>query len=319
MRRRSSSWAVIRRRLSARFSRRASSSAPGERVEAIGDGGEFQHLRTGKAQPEITTLKGQRDRCRARSADRARGRARDRGSPIKASTVTPATAASATLFSQASAISSRGSLTISTVPMRRAVHGDRNLVALDRRTDQGRKPRRRVGAAAIARAAMAQRRAAGNCNAGTTADTLGVLAGRAPDADAHVTDETELRRQPAEKLLRRHPLRDQLHGFARHHLGEPHRGRDLDAGGDAGLVDDDGTADKARNKIDRDEHNENLGANRATEPQAIAETAPPPRGRSVFLQRSAGLAEHPFGTLKCRAGYREFLVQGFDKVASNGA
>jgi transposase len=30
-------------------------------------------------------------------------------------------------------------------------------------------------------------------------------------------------------------------------------------------------------------------------------------------QRSA-LVEHPFGTLKCRAGYRHFLVRGFDKV-----
>jgi transposase len=28
----------------------------------------------------------------------------------------------------------------------------------------------------------------------------------------------------------------------------------------------------------------------------------------------AELAEHPFGTLKCRAGYRHFLVRGFDKV-----
>jgi hypothetical protein len=26
------------------------------------------------------------------------------------------------------------------------------------------------------------------------------------------------------------------------------------------------------------------------------------------------LAEHPFGTLKCRAGYRHFLVRGFDRV-----
>jgi hypothetical protein len=26
------------------------------------------------------------------------------------------------------------------------------------------------------------------------------------------------------------------------------------------------------------------------------------------------LAEHPFGTLKCRAGYRHFLTRGFDKV-----
>jgi transposase len=34
----------------------------------------------------------------------------------------------------------------------------------------------------------------------------------------------------------------------------------------------------------------------------------------VLMRRRAGLAEHPFGTLKCRAGYRHFLVRGFDKV-----
>ncbi len=33
-----------------------------------------------------------------------------------------------------------------------------------------------------------------------------------------------------------------------------------------------------------------------------------------IMRRRAGLAEHPFGTLKCRAGYRHFLVRGFDKV-----
>lgn len=33
-----------------------------------------------------------------------------------------------------------------------------------------------------------------------------------------------------------------------------------------------------------------------------------------LMRRRAGLAEHPFGTLKCRAGYRHFLVRGFDKV-----
>jgi transposase len=32
------------------------------------------------------------------------------------------------------------------------------------------------------------------------------------------------------------------------------------------------------------------------------------------IRRRAELAEHPFGTLKCRAGYRHFLVRGFDKV-----
>ena len=33
-----------------------------------------------------------------------------------------------------------------------------------------------------------------------------------------------------------------------------------------------------------------------------------------MMRRRASLAEHPFGTLKCRAGYRHFLVRGFDKV-----
>jgi transposase len=32
------------------------------------------------------------------------------------------------------------------------------------------------------------------------------------------------------------------------------------------------------------------------------------------MRRRAELAEHPFGTLKCRAGYRHFLVRGFDRV-----
>jgi transposase len=32
------------------------------------------------------------------------------------------------------------------------------------------------------------------------------------------------------------------------------------------------------------------------------------------MRRRSELAEHPFGTLKCRAGYRHFLVRGFDKV-----
>lgn len=34
----------------------------------------------------------------------------------------------------------------------------------------------------------------------------------------------------------------------------------------------------------------------------------------MLMRRRAGLAEHPFGTLKCRAGYRHFLVRGFEKV-----
>ena len=34
----------------------------------------------------------------------------------------------------------------------------------------------------------------------------------------------------------------------------------------------------------------------------------------ALMRQRASLAEHPFGTLKCRAGYRHFLVRGFDKV-----
>jgi transposase len=34
----------------------------------------------------------------------------------------------------------------------------------------------------------------------------------------------------------------------------------------------------------------------------------------ALMRRRTGLAEHPFGTLKCRAGYRHFLLRGFDKV-----
>ena len=32
------------------------------------------------------------------------------------------------------------------------------------------------------------------------------------------------------------------------------------------------------------------------------------------MRRRKALVEHPFGTLKCRAGYRHFLMRGFDKV-----
>ena len=34
----------------------------------------------------------------------------------------------------------------------------------------------------------------------------------------------------------------------------------------------------------------------------------------ALMRRRSALAEHPFGTLKCRAGYRHFLVRGFKKV-----
>ena len=33
-----------------------------------------------------------------------------------------------------------------------------------------------------------------------------------------------------------------------------------------------------------------------------------------MMRRRAALAEHPFGTLKCRAGYRHFLLRGLHKV-----
>ncbi len=38
------------------------------------------------------------------------------------------------------------------------------------------------------------------------------------------------------------------------------------------------------------------------------------KGAGELMRRRSGIVEHPFGTLKCRAGYRHFLVRGFDKV-----
>jgi hypothetical protein len=32
------------------------------------------------------------------------------------------------------------------------------------------------------------------------------------------------------------------------------------------------------------------------------------------MRRRSGIVEHPFGTIKCRAGYRHFLARGFNKV-----
>ena len=37
------------------------------------------------------------------------------------------------------------------------------------------------------------------------------------------------------------------------------------------------------------------------------------------MRRRKALAEHPFGTLKCRAGYRHFLVRGLAKVRGEGS
>jgi transposase len=38
------------------------------------------------------------------------------------------------------------------------------------------------------------------------------------------------------------------------------------------------------------------------------------QGASDLMRRRSGIVEHPFGTLKCRAGHRHFLVRGLDKV-----
>jgi transposase len=38
------------------------------------------------------------------------------------------------------------------------------------------------------------------------------------------------------------------------------------------------------------------------------------RGADQLMRRRSGIVEHPFGTIKCRAGYRHFLVRSFNKV-----
>jgi transposase len=38
------------------------------------------------------------------------------------------------------------------------------------------------------------------------------------------------------------------------------------------------------------------------------------QGAGALRRRRSALVEHPFGTIKCRAGYRHFLVRGFNKV-----
>jgi transposase len=64
--------------------------------------------------------------------------------------------------------------------------------------------------------------------------------------------------------------------------------------------------DKARRReLYRWEHQDVVDRHRARMAQAEAD---------ALMRRRAALAEHPFGTLKCRAGYRHFLLRGFDKV-----
>lgn len=65
------------------------------------------------------------------------------------------------------------------------------------------------------------------------------------------------------------------------------------------------TAKARRREVYRWEHQDVIDRHRARMQQATAKTV---------MRRRAALAEHPFGTLKCRAGYRHFLLRGFDKV-----
>lgn len=43
------------------------------------------------------------------------------------------------------------------------------------------------------------------------------------------------------------------------------------------------------------------------------------KGSSGKMRERSGLVEHPFGTLKCRAGWLHFLVRGFEKVGGEWA
>jgi hypothetical protein len=58
-----------------------------------------------------------------------------------------------------------------------------------------------------------------------------------------------------------------------------------------------------RRDVYRWEHEEVTDRHRARMAQAEA-----------IVRRRKALAEHPFGTLKCRTGYRHFLLRGFAKV-----
>jgi transposase len=58
-----------------------------------------------------------------------------------------------------------------------------------------------------------------------------------------------------------------------------------------------------RRTIYRWEHHEVIDRHKARMAQA-----------GGVMQKRKALAEHPFGTIKCRAGYRHFLLRGFEKV-----
>ena len=59
----------------------------------------------------------------------------------------------------------------------------------------------------------------------------------------------------------------------------------------------------SRRTVSRWEHEDVLERHRARM-QAAGE----------LMRRRSGIVEHPFGTIKCRAGYRHFLLRGFNKV-----
>jgi hypothetical protein len=58
-----------------------------------------------------------------------------------------------------------------------------------------------------------------------------------------------------------------------------------------------------RKKLYRWEHHDVIERHKARMAQA-----------GGVMQKRKELAEHPFGTIKCRAGYRHFLLRGFEKV-----
>jgi transposase len=61
----------------------------------------------------------------------------------------------------------------------------------------------------------------------------------------------------------------------------------------------------AERSIGRWEHEDVIERHRARMQSADA---------GELMRRRSAIVEHPFGTLKCRAGYRHFLVRGFNKV-----
>ena len=61
----------------------------------------------------------------------------------------------------------------------------------------------------------------------------------------------------------------------------------------------------AQRSIGRWEHEDVIERHRARMQSADA---------GDLMRRRSGIVEHPFGTIKCRAGYRHFLVRGFNKV-----